>query len=756
MMKSLQWNPLVKGCLPLTVLAVFFSSPLAHALDLPPGARFVVRPSTPVQDYRLNGATLIVQPNAQTGAIRTATGSTVRIDGGTVTSTKGHAINIDESELDISNAVIRGSNPSASSSDSSAIRLNGRVNGSHATLTNSTVYGVGRGINAAGNSVLVLDSTDVFGQKGGQGVGGVRGDLGIGIVVASASAEVRNGSTVVGDHNGVVLMSSYTLPGDLVDARFTLDDSHVSGTEGSALLVTGRDNVALSRADIEINNGSTLSGGNGNILEVQLGADAHVNVTGSQLVGDILVSEDSTADLNLNHNASLTGKITHASALSIDGSSRWVMEGESSVGKLGLAGGTVDLRGSSAGFHSLTLGELSGAGTFALGTDLATQTGDFINVTGQATGQHQLLVQNSGVDPLLGDAPLQVVHTGSGDAAFSVVGEKVDFGTFAYQLQSEQNSQGGTDWSLVQTGDLSKSSEASIGLFSAAPTVWYGESATLRSRMGELRNGNDQGGGWVRTYGNRLNMSAGGGVAYKQVQQGISLGADMPVAVNDGQLLVGVMGGYSKSDLSMRQGTSGTIDSYYLGAYGTWLAEDGFYIDALIKANRFQNQSDVRMSDGVKAKGKYNNVGVGASIEVGKHIKLQDNWYIEPFAQGSGLLVGGESYELDNGMRASSNKADSLLGKVGTYVGRSFALDDGGFVQPYVKIAGAHEFVKNNQVKINDNRFTNDLSGSRIELGTGVSAQLTDVLQVHADVDYMRGRNIEQPWGVNVGLRYNW
>ncbi|MGA9220273.1 MAG: autotransporter outer membrane beta-barrel domain-containing protein, partial [Pseudomonas graminis] len=137
-------------------------------------------------------------------------------------------------------------------------------------------------------------------------------------------------------------------------------------------------------------------------------------------------------------------------------------------------------------------------------------------------------------------------------------------------------------------------------------------------------------------------------------------------------------------------------------------------------------------------------------------IKLADDWFVEPFAQVSGLLVGGESYDLDNGMRASSNRADSLLGKAGTQVGRTFTLDDGAFVQPYMKVAAAHEFVSRNRVSINENRFTNDLSGSRVELGAGVAAQMTDVLQLHADVDFMKGRNIEQPWGVSVGVRYSW
>jgi outer membrane autotransporter protein len=107
-------------------------------------------------------------------------------------------------------------------------------------------------------------------------------------------------------------------------------------------------------------------------------------------------------------------------------------------------------------------------------------------------------------------------------------------------------------------------------------------------------------------------------------------------------------------------------------------------------------------------------------------------------------------------MQARSNKADSILGKVGTSVGRNFALQQGGFVQPYVKVAMAQEFARSNRVKVNTNTFSNDLSGSRGEIGAGIAAQLSDVLQLHADVGYSNGENIEQPWGVNVGLRYSW
>lgn len=77
-------------------------------------------------------------------------------------------------------------------------------------------------------------------------------------------------------------------------------------------------------------------------------------------------------------------------------------------------------------------------------------------------------------------------------------------------------------------------------------------------------------------------------------------------------------------------------------------------------------------------------------------------------------------------------------------------------MQPYVKLAVAREFARNNEVKVNRTTFHDDLSGSRGEIGAGVAAQLTDILQLHADIDYSNGKNIEQPWGVNVGLQFAW
>ncbi|MNL62500.1 Adhesin/invasin TibA autotransporter precursor [compost metagenome] len=73
-----------------------------------------------------------------------------------------------------------------------------------------------------------------------------------------------------------------------------------------------------------------------------------------------------------------------------------------------------------------------------------------------------------------------------------------------------------------------------------------------------------------------------------------------------------------------------------------------------------------------------------------------------------------------------------------------------------MRAAAVHEFAKNNKVKVNNNVFNNDLSGSRGEVGMGVSVSLSERLQLHADFDYSNGDKIEKPWGANVGVRFNW
>lgn len=851
-----------------SVLLLLAISPLSLAASLAPGSSATVGAGSPPETWTLNAAALSVTPGGATLSVVALPGSTVTLDGASVTGGAQRGVVLTESTGTIKDSTLS----STGDTGLSVIRGVGAVApGSTVLVTNSTISGTGRGLNVSGgSSATLIDSTII----GSGVVGSTVAGNGLGITLVGGEAILRN-SNATGTNRGAGLFGS---GGDNTAPRLELDNSSLTSQDGSAIVVSNQNAQAMS-AEIVIANGSTLIAANQTLIEVGLPGDlagrvaqADILIDASTLTGNIQVAQGGLADLrminaaqltgdlnnlsslqldassvdgnlnqplgssatadlaagsrfngninnvrslsldassvsgnvisaagsqtevvlrnastldgtvsnaasvsldnsrmtgemiqdaqtpgvlNLTNGSLFTGTVRNASQTTLDASSRLAVIDDSSVGALTLNGGTVDLRPAQGPFHTLTATSLQGSGTFVLGTDLAGHLSDLVNIQGQAQGQHGLLIQNTGAEPVQGDLPQRVVHTEGGDARFAVLSQTgtVDVGAYSYLLEQRD-----TDWYLVQaqTPIISPSAQTAIAVFSAAPTVWYGELSTLRSRLGELRQGGNQGGVWARSYANRYRISTADQVDYQQTQQGISIGADTALPSQNGQWLVGVMGGYSDSELSMRLGSNGRVNSYYLGLYSTWLTDDGYYVDAVLKANRFENKADVRMNDGEKAKGDYSNYGMGGSVEAGRHIKLADNWFVEPYTQVSALWVDGENYSLDNDLRARNNKANSLLGKVGTHLGRTLPLESGGFVQPYVKVAAVREFARNNKIKVNNATFHDDLSGGRAELGVGIAATLSGALQAHADFDYSNGKNIEQPWGVNIGVRFSW
>ncbi|WP_240356750.1 autotransporter outer membrane beta-barrel domain-containing protein [Pseudomonas sp. 15A4] len=599
--------------------------------------------------------------------------------------------------------------------------VEGQVIGDNVSLDASSVVGDVTSASGAGAVKLVRRSL-------------VRGNVNSNNVSLDASSIVGN-VTSTGNAGVVSLVAGSVLEGNVSSDNVSLDASSIVGNVTS----TGGAGV------LRLLGGSTLKG------DVSSG---NVSLDASSMSGDIT---SGGGVVSLTNNSVLTGNLINVDSVTLAGSSTWEMLGSNSLNSLAMNDSAVRF-GATNAFYQLNVGTLSGNGTFIMDADYLTNEHDLLNVTGSATGSHTLLIAGSGVDPT-SPQPLTIVQTGGGDATFALAGDgAVDVGTYSYQLASASNGAGGTDWFLdPNTATISPGTRSVLALFNTAPTVWYGELTSLRSRMGELRFNGGKSGGWVRTYGNKYNVDEASGVGYQQTQQGVSLGADAPLPIGDGQWLVGVLAGHSKSDLDLSRGTSGTVNSYYAGIYTTWMDQaSGYYFDGVLKFNRFRNDSKVSISDGTRAKGDYDNSGAGGSVEFGRHIKLNDGYFIEPYSQLSAVVIQGKDYRLNNDMRAEGDRTRSLLGKVGMTAGRNFEMSDGKVVQPYVRVAGVHEFAKNNEVQVNNNVFNNDLSGSRGELGAGVAVAFSDSLQVHADFDYANGENIEQPFGANVGLRYSW
>ncbi len=676
----------------------------------------------------LSNSTLNVNTGSSVNDIRAVSGSTVNIESARVSSSNatGGAVRLENSKATVSNSTIT----NTQGVGLQALGIVGVSGGSSAEITSSNISGLLGGAQATSGSQLHFKDNTVV-----QGTGA--NSIGLSLQGGTATASQ---STISGGANGVVFTRGR---GDTTEGKLVLDQSSVEGVSGSAILVRG----AAGRTPtvtIDVLNNSQLRGGDGKLLSVTGGGSATMNVDNSRLTGSVVADAGSTVNLSLQNNAELTGQLQNVSSLSVGNTSNWNMTGDSQVGALNMAGGTVTM-GATNEFYQLNLQTLSGNGTFVMGTDFDQGKTDFINVTGEATGNHSLALAASGSELV----KTQVVHTGGGDAAFSLEGGPVDMGAYAYNLKQE-----GNDWFLdTQTRVISRSARVVTALFNTPVTIMTAEEGSLRQRMGELRYSPHSTGLWIRGFGSKYDVSQSSGTGYSQNLKGFSIGADTPLG--DSQWKVGVFGGHSNSDVNPARGAAGTVKSYFLGTYATWMDEEsGFYFDAVAKANRFQNQAKATLSDNTSTKGGYNNVGGGVSAELGRHIKLGESSFIEPYGRLSTIVVQGGTYSLKNGLQVDGERTRSRTAEAGATVGHEFQLDDGTLIKPYLRAAMVHEFANNNKVTVNNQTFNNDLSGSRTKYGAGVAVSFTQDLQAHVDLETSTSDKIKQKAAVNVGVRY--
>lgn len=622
-------------------------------------------------------------------------------------------------------------------------------------LSNSTVQG------GTGSAIAVgflnfnganVDINVLNGSKLLSGNGNVLEVKNLSTVNLNVDSSDLAGNVVVADGSTVTarLQNGATLTGDLQNVANTILDTRSSLT-GNVLATAG------SGATVQVDNASTLIGNVNNASRLSL--DHGATMTGN-------VSADASGEVSLDNSSTLTGRIDNSTRLGISNGAQWVMTGNSSAQNLALNGGTVRMGGNNE-FHQLNVVNLSGNGTFAMSTDLSNGNTDFLNVTGTATGQHQLQVAASGNNPLTAD-PVKIGNIVSGDAGFSLVNGKVDAGAFTYKLLKDNEG-----LFLRPDAEVSTSTNSVLAIAATAPSVLYGEMTTLNSRLGDRRlnsggadnsastldssTKNLSNGVWMRTFGNQYNVANAYGDGYTQRQNGFSLGADTQTQMGGQQWLVGAFVGSSRTDLDLKQDSSATIDSLNAGVYGRLLnTETGVYIDLVGKVNQFDNSVKVTMSDGTRTKGSYKSLGVSGSVEVGKHIRFDEGYFVEPYVQMYAASVQGKQYHLDNDMQVDADKTRSLLGKVGTSVGRQITLANGSILQPRVRAALSHEFVNNNQVEVNDSDFNNDLSTTSVEYGAGVNWLPTRKnWQIYAELGGSKGKVMDQNWNASAGISYS-
>ncbi|WP_349987183.1 pertactin-like passenger domain-containing protein [Pseudomonas alloputida] len=249
----------------------------------------------------------------------------------------------------------------------------------------------------------------------------------------------RDGSTISGGNYGARILED-----DGRGSTLVVDNSLIEGRNGPAIAV-GRGAGFAASAQIDVINGASLSGGNGMLLHVAEDAAANLRVNNSHLVGDIVAASGGTANVLLENFATLKGRLDNVASLEINSGGEWTLVDNSQVTDLSLDNGAVRFGGPGE-FFTLSVENLTGNGTFIMEADFSTSQSDFLDVTGTASGNHQLLISASGNDPLT-DNSLHVVHTAAGDSQFSLLGGSVDLGAYSYDLVQR----GDNDWYLDAT-----------------------------------------------------------------------------------------------------------------------------------------------------------------------------------------------------------------------------------------------------------------------------------------------------------------
>lgn len=661
--------------------------------------------------------------------------------------------------------------------------------GTGGSLTNSTVSfgfihildaGAASGITINGNGWLHLDDS-------GSAFGSVveNGNM---VVVGSATAlrtTVRGGDLDVAE-NAVVSDTQLKGGAMWVYGDATAKSTRVSNSQmtvyqnGNADRTTVNDGGALSVNDTASVINTVVN--QGGLMESVAGTHVHfttVNQGGVMVLGDRADASDTT--INSGGFLQLKGDAILGGASHVDG-------------QVTFADPAVN------GFHTLMIkGPLTGNGTFLMNTDLAALQGDLLRVQGPVSDSHTLVVADSGNSPSGAQQKLMLVNGNGGSGDFKLYGETVDAGAYRYQLQQQ-----GNDWYLTnlaaqdpqnpdtvnepetpstpdtpdvpdapdvpgapdetpvqpapvpQAQTLSKGANAAVASYAASAALISAQMNATAQHFGELRSGKDQGGLWTRGYGTEQHLDTGASRAFDQQVNGTEIGADKALPFADGTLYVGGLLGKGQGRQQFGEASKGTIDSRTLGGYACYLDRSGLYIDGALKYSRLDNEIDITSNLGDKVKARYKNHAVSADVQIGKNIDLGQGWFVEPQVGLQMAHISGGRYTASNGLNVEQDAMNSVQSRVGGMFGRHLELGNGIAVKPYAKATWIIEHAGDSHVKVNGAKLDSRLPGSRGEIGGGVMVNAADRHNFFVEAGYTKGSDIEQPWAVTAGYRYNW
>lgn len=410
------------------------------------------------------------------------------------------------------------------------------------------------------------------------------------------------------------------------------------------------------------------------------------------------------------------------------------------AGGITLNNGVINLQGES---QRITATELDGAG----GTVNTNSLSNKMSI-GTVADSTSITVNGSGeiADAILGgNATAQdladVVTTGTDDSEKSAASQiTTDEGIIAGKITADVNADGKITNTVYakNTTNLGLSNLAAINLM-----TWRQENNDMNKRLGELRDSKGEHGVWARM--------VRGEVEYESIQNQYNyyqIGYDEKLST-DPNWTVGMFLTRTEGNSTFRTG-SAENNHTGVGVYGSYLKDDGSFIDLVAKYARID--SDFNANGGVGS-GDYNTNGYSISAEYGKRFEQGNGFWIEPQVELTYGTVGAVDYTTSNGAKVRQEGMDSLVGRVGFSLGKDIKAGN-----IYARASYLYDFDGETEVTMSHSGISDvyeqDLGGGWFEVGLGANINLSDATHLYFDVEKTYGGDVATPWQWSAGLRW--
>ena len=293
---------------------------------------------------------------------------------------------------------------------------------------------------------------------------------------------------------------------------------------------------------------------------------------------------------------------------------------------------------------------------------------------------------------------------------------------------------------LPSTPLLSDLANAQVSLRQAQLLLVEDDLSGIHQRLGEVKNG-EKGNVWVRNVNSRQQLAAlstgkSETSGFKQNVHRVQVGADAAVTDN---LRVGGFVGRSQANVDFNgHYGDGKVRSNSVGLYAAYLADNGIYVDNIVKYSRLYANSDHT------EKRHYNAYTI--SSELGKRFSLASDWTITPQAQLAWTHISSQKNE---------DSLSSVYSRIGLRVAKGFALSNGWNLQPYAEVNAITS--KNRSSKIHYTNSALDVASSRgrFESAVGLNAGFANH-RFGLEVSRADGKNFDKPYAIQAVYRYQW